>query len=68
MLRAALEEKSKTHTIEAVVYAHNPMLKHYVNEFGFQIVGDIPNYRGTGALFYKLERAKLEAPSQQRAA
>ncbi len=58
MLGNALYEKGKDHTIEAVVYKKNPMLKRYLSDFGFKIIGEIPNYHGTGELFYQLERPK----------
>ncbi len=56
MLRATLDKQAQDHTIEAVVYSKNPMLKHYTSEFKFKIAGEIPDYHGTGELFYKLIR------------
>lgn len=60
MLKVTLDEKSKSHDIEAVAYEKNPMLKHYTREFGFEITGEIPNYHNTGALFFKLKRPRSE--------
>lgn len=60
MLRATLNKKAQEHNIEAVVYSKNPMLKHYTSDFGFQIAGEIPDYNGTGELFYRLFRPKQE--------
>lgn len=60
MLRATLDKKAQTNNIEAVVYSQNPMLKHYTSDFGFQNAGEIPDYNGTGELFYKLFRPKQE--------
>lgn len=66
MLRATLDKKAEERNIEAVVYSKNPMLKHYTSDFGFQIAGELPDYHGTGELFYKLFRPRQErqrAPS-----
>ncbi len=59
MLRATLDKKAESHDIEAVAYSKNPMLKHYTGSFGFEIVGEIPDYHGTGELYYKLLRRKI---------
>jgi len=56
MLKASLDREAQTRTIEAVVYEKNPMLKHYLKDFDFQIVDEIPDYEGTGQKFFKLER------------
>ncbi len=58
MLRATLDKKAETCDIEAVAYEKNPMLKHYLEDFGFSITGKIPNYKNSGELFYKLERPR----------
>ena len=63
MLQATLEEQGLTADIEAVAYSKNPMLKHYIEDFGFEIVGEIPDYHGTGELFYKLLRKKKQVVS-----
>ncbi len=55
---ATLDKKAETHDIEAVAYEKNPMLKHYLEDFGFKIAGKIPNYKNSGELFYKLERSR----------
>lgn len=68
MLQAALDRKAQEHNIEAVAYSQNPMLKHYTSDFGFQIAGEIPNYNGTGELFYKLFRPRQERAQIARAA
>jgi len=59
MLKAALEDEGRERVVEAVVYEKNPMMKHYVDDFGFKIVGEIPDYQGTGEKFYKLERSPV---------
>jgi ribosomal protein S18 acetylase RimI-like enzyme len=61
MLHQTLDKKAEAHDIEAVVYGKNPMLRHYTSDFGFQIVGEIPDYHGTGQLFYKLFRPRSES-------
>lgn len=58
LLKELLDEKAKTNTIEAVVYSKNPMLRKYTSEYKFEIAGEIPNYEGTGELFYKIIRTK----------
>jgi len=68
MLRATLDKKAQERNIEAVVYSKNPMLKHYTSDFGFQVVGEIPDYHGTGELFYKLFRPRQERESAVQAA
>lgn len=56
VLKAALDKEARELAIEAIVYEKNPMLKHYLKDFGFQMAGEIPNYHGTGEKFFKLER------------
>ncbi|MEK9183430.1 MAG: GNAT family N-acetyltransferase [Patescibacteria group bacterium] len=56
MLKAALETEGREQVIEAVVYEKNPMMKHYIDDFGFKVVGEILDYHGTGEKFYHLER------------
>lgn len=68
MLRVVLDEQSRENVIEAVAYSKNPMLKHYVDDFGFEIVGKLPNYEGTGELFYKMERPKGTVSEARQAA
>ena len=68
MLRATLDKKAQERNIEAVVYSKNPMLKHYTSDFGFQVGGEIPDYHGTGELFYKLFRPRQERESAVQAA
>jgi hypothetical protein len=60
MLQAALDQKARSYEIEAVAYSQNPMLSKYTSDFGFRIAGEIPDYQGTGELFYKLFRPKAE--------
>jgi ribosomal protein S18 acetylase RimI-like enzyme len=60
----AIEREGATRTIEAVVHDKHPMLRHYINGFGFKIVGEIPNYEGTGERFYKIERPPTRATEQ----
>lgn len=57
MFKTVLEREGARRTIEAVVYEKNPMLKHYIDDFGFKITGEIPDYHGTGQKFFKIERA-----------
>ncbi len=53
-LRELLIEKSKIAPVEAVVYEKNPIKDVYLNKYGFEIDGEIPNYKGTGQKFYKI--------------
>lgn len=62
MLKTVLEREGAHHTIEAVVYEKNPMLKHYLGDFGFKIVGEMPDYHGTGQKFFKIERSQKVVP------
>jgi predicted GNAT family N-acyltransferase len=56
MLKAALDQEASNRNLEAIVYEKNPMLKHYIKNFGFKIVGEISDYHGTGEKFLKIER------------
>ncbi len=58
LLKKLLAEKSTASNIEAVVYDKNPMLGKYTSEYGFEIVGEIENYKNTGEKFYKIEIKK----------
>jgi ribosomal protein S18 acetylase RimI-like enzyme len=56
MLIETLSKEGAMRDIKAVAYSRNPMLKHYIEDFGFAIVREIPDYHGTGELFYELKR------------
>ncbi len=58
LLKQLLEDKAKTHTIEAVVYEKNAMLPRYLSEFGFKITGEIENHKSTRQKFYNIEIKK----------
>lgn len=64
LLGALLERHSSRADIEAEVYAKNPMLKHYIDDFGFEIAGEIPDWNGTGELFYKIIRRRKPAAQE----
>ena len=64
LLKDLLIKKSKENNIEAVVYENNPMLEKYVTEYGFKIIGEIENYKGTGQKFYKIEIQKGDLNSK----
>jgi ribosomal protein S18 acetylase RimI-like enzyme len=55
-LRTVVAQEGVLNTLEAVVYSKNPMLNHYVEDFGFQITGEVENYEDTGETYYKLVR------------
>lgn len=61
MLQAALDREAETHSIEAVVYEKNPMLKHYIKDFGFEITGEDGDYHGTGQKFFNLIKRQKQA-------
>lgn len=65
MLKAALDRYTADgYTIEGEAYTKNPMLKHYLSDFGFRQIGEPYIYPGTNELFIKLERSpekKVEA-------
>ena len=54
--------------IIAVVKADNPMLKHYLDDFGFEITGTDENYHQTGQKFYQLRRRWPAEGAQRQAA
>ncbi len=56
LMSAVMAKEGEHNTIEAVVCSKNPMLKHYVDDFGCKIVGEIPDFEGTGEKYYQLER------------
>jgi predicted GNAT family N-acyltransferase len=64
MLHATLDKKAEEFDIEAIVYEKNPMLHRYIEDYGFEIVGEIENYKGTGQKFYKIEIKKRETKNQ----
>lgn len=65
MLHATLDKKAEEYTIEAVVYEKNPMLHRYIEDYGFEIVGEIENYHGTGQKFFKIEIKKRIKKNQE---
>lgn len=56
LMATVMDKEGMYNTIEAVVYSKNPMLKHYVEDFGCQIIGEIEDFEGTGERYYQLER------------
>lgn len=56
-LKAVLDRTAKNYEIEAVVYAQNPMTKHYINDFNFHITGIDLDYKKTGQPFFQLLRS-----------
>jgi len=57
MMQEIIDELAKENVIEAVAYSQKPdLLEFYKQKFGFKQVGEIPDYLGTGELFYKIER------------
>lgn len=67
VLKAALEKEARHRIVEAVVFEKNPMLAHYIKDFGFKVVGEIANYEGTGQKYYKIERAAAKGSKQPAA-
>jgi N-acetylglutamate synthase-like GNAT family acetyltransferase len=67
LLRATLDKKAETHNIEAVAHSKLPMLKHYTEDFGFEITGELPNYHGQ-EMYYQLFRPKQSRKSRPEAA
>ena len=68
MMKNVLDEKAKTHTIDAVSISTNPALKMYQEKFGFKIVKEDTNYQGSGKKYYILERKDIQAEELPRAA
>lgn len=58
MAKKAVEEVGRDNIIEAEVYEKNPAKDFYTRFLGFKKVGEIPNYKGTGVNFWKLERPR----------
>lgn len=54
--QAVLDQEGKSQAIEAIVNAKNPMLKHYIQDFGFAILETRENYNGSGQRYYVIER------------
>lgn len=57
LLKKIIEEKSSVKPFKIVCYDKNPMLKKYIEDFGFQITGTIENYHDTGETFYEMMRS-----------
>ena len=57
LLKATLDHYSADgYTIDGEAYTKNPMLKHYLSDFGFHQIGEPYIYPGTNESFVKLER------------
>jgi hypothetical protein len=56
LLAETLDREAAGRIIEADAYALIPMLKNYVEKFGFTITGFDPSYHDSGEPFYKLTR------------
>lgn len=61
-MRSTLDFEGEKRKLEAVVYSKNPMLKHYIEDFGFKITETINNFEGTGEIYYKIEREPKVVP------
>lgn len=56
LLKEIIEKESITRPFKIICYEKNPMLEKYQSNFGFEIVGTIENYHGTGEKFYEMVR------------
>ena len=54
LLKRVIEDLAKDKAFVADCYSENPMLKTYLDKFGFKITKEIPNYHDTGALVYQI--------------
>jgi N-acetylglutamate synthase-like GNAT family acetyltransferase len=55
-LKTVIEKEGAKKTLEAVVYVENPILRHYLDDFGFKIIEELEDFEGTGKKFYKIQR------------
>lgn len=56
LLKKIIEEKSEKQPFKIVCYDKNPMLKKYIEDFKFKVIGTIENYHNTGEKFYDMVR------------
>lgn len=56
ILKNYLTKEAESNVITAYAYPRSPIVHRYVGEFGFVITGVIPDYKGTGEPFFKIER------------
>ncbi len=54
LLKKVIEDLAKDKPFVADCYAENPMLKTYIEKFGFQITSTDENYQNTGVKVYKI--------------
>lgn len=54
LLKEVLKTLAKDKPFVADCYSKNPMLKTYLEKFGFKITKEIENYEGTGELVYQI--------------
>jgi predicted GNAT family N-acyltransferase len=54
LLKKVLQDLAKDKPFVADCYSGNPMLKTYLDKFGFKITKEIENYEDTGELVYKI--------------
>lgn len=54
LLKEVIKELAQEKDFVADCYAENPMLKTYIEKFGFQITDTYENYHGTGAKVYQI--------------
>ena len=66
-LKELLDEKSKKGNVEAVVFEKNPIKDVYIKNYGFEVVGEIENYKGTGQKFSKILLKKREVINSEKA-
>jgi hypothetical protein len=60
LLKKVLEDLAKDKPFVADCYAENPMLKTYVEKFGFKITKTYENYEGTGVKVYQITLSPKE--------
>lgn len=66
MLKAVLEKEAQERTVEILVSEKNPMAKHYLRDFGFHLVEEIPNYKRSGEKVLKIERPAARKTIKKR--
>lgn len=59
-LKKIIEEKSAEKVFKIICYKDNPMFEKYKKNFGFEVSGEIADYKNTGAFFYEMERRPIE--------
>ena len=57
-MKKVINQFTETGDFNAEVWSENPMLKNYIEKFGFEENGEIENYHDTGTTIKKITRRK----------